>query len=458
MKTNFLGHPGATITAVAPGSIADELGLQPGDRLVSINGREVRDLLEYSYLTQTGRLELTVARGDEVIVCDVEKDEDEDLGITFAETLFDGMMKCRNNCVFCFVRQNPPGVRQSLCVRDDDPRLSFLHGNYISLTNLSEDHFNMLLKLRLSPLYVSVHSTDKSIRKRLMGYRRDIDIMAQLSALTSAGITVHCQVVLCPGINDRFELIRTVDDLSKLYPGVSTVAVVPVGLTRYRQRLPSLKRPDRRVAQETVEIVGRLQQRFLDSLGTRFVFASDEFYFLAGIPLPEEEEYEGYQQLDNGVGLTRKMCEEFREILKNRGLPPIGGGVVNVVTGVLGSQALNLALSALPSEAQRCIRILPVENSFFGDLVTVTGLLSGRDILRGVREIVRKGDCGRNERQLAVIPDVVLNSEGMFVDDLTIKDVIDAAAALNVDLRVVPSGAEGLYLVLSAASEVKNVK
>lgn len=449
------GSRGAMITEVAPGSIADELGLRPGDRLVSINGHKARDLLEYSYLTQTSELRLEVARGDdEIIMCDIEKDEDEDLGISFADALFNGTMQCSNNCLFCFIRQNPRGVRPSLCVRDDDPRLSFFHGNYISLTNLSNDHFNMLLKMRLSPLYVSVHSTDPAVRKRLMGYKRDIDIISQLSALVAAGTTVHCQIVLCPGINDGSELTRTVDDLHRLHPGVASVAVVPVGLTSHREHLPPLRRPDRAVARETLAIVERLQEHCLKSSGTRFVFASDEFYFLADMPFPEGVEYEEYQQIENGVGLTRKMYDEFKEIVETRGFPTANGDrPVSLITGVLGAKALKFILSVLWTDQLKHVHIHAVENSFFGSPVTVTGLLCGRDVLRGIEEMRQALGSLPATRPVVVIPDVMVNVDGLFVDDLSLEQVRKTAAQLGVDLRVVNTSADGLYCALATARE-----
>lgn len=445
---------GVPIAGVAEGSIGDELGLEPGDRLVEVNGHRVRDLLEYSYLTQARSVSLVVAREpDQEIVCEIEKDEDEDLGLSFDETLFDGMMRCRNNCVFCFVRQNPHGVRRSLCVRDDDPRLSFLHGNYISLTNMSDDHFDLLLQMRLSPLYVSVHSTDPELRQRMMGYKRRVDIMVQLSALAKAGIVVHCQIVMCPGLNDGPELERTVRDLSTLYPQVRSAAVVPVGLTSHRDGLPPLRRPSASEARETVETVFRLQQSMLESNGTRFVFASDEFFFLADHQIPSGAEYEDYQQIENGVGLTRMMADEFRDILTEQGLPTGCERTLHVITGVLGAQALETVLSALPLGHRQRVRLWPLTNSFFGDPVTVTGLLSGRDVLRGVAEIRRCRSEYGDAEVVAVIPDVMLNADGVFVDDLSIGEVTSRAAELGVDLRVVNSTAVGLYTALAGMAK-----
>lgn len=445
---------GVPIASVARGSIGDELGLRPGDRLVKVNGRNVRDLLEYSYLTHVKSVSLVVTRDpDQEIVCEIEKDEDEDLGLSFDETLFDGMMRCRNNCVFCFVRQNPHGVRRSLCVRDDDPRLSFLHGNYVSLTNLSDDHFDLLLQMRLSPMYVSVHSTDPELRQRMMGYKRRVDIMAQLSALARAGVVVHCQIVLCPGINDGPELVRTVRDLSTLYPQIRSVAVVPVGLTSHRAGLPALLRPSTSDARAVLDAVLRLQQSMLESNGTRFVFASDELFLLAKRPIPSGSEYENYQQIENGVGLTRMMADRFRALLSEQGLPMGCDRSLHVLTGVLGAQALEIVLVALPAGLRRLVRLLPITNSFFGDPVTVTGLLSGHDVLRGVEEIRSCHSEYHDAEVTAVIPDVVLNGDGLFVDDLSVGEVVDRAAELGVDLRVVSSGAEGLYTALTAMTK-----
>lgn len=441
---------GAVVKSVAPGSIASELCLRPGDRIVKVNGHAIRDVLEYSYLTEDRMVEIEVVRDTgERLVCEIEKDEDEDIGMVFMSSLFDGMMKCTNNCLFCFVRQNPNGVRESLRVKDDDPRLSFLHGNYISMTNLSDVHFDMLLKMRLSPLYVSVHSTDVRVRSRLMGYDREIDIMRQLSRLADAGITVHCQIVLCPQINDRFGLLRTVTDLARLHPQISSVAVVPVGLTVHRERLPALRRPDRTDALVTLEIVQRMQERFLRVLGTRFVFASDELFFLADSAIPETAEYEEYQQIENGVGLTRIMADEFSQILRERGLPKLGDArQLNFLTGVIGARALEIVLAALPQQARQRVRVLPVRNSFYGDPVTVTGLLSGKDIAEALTDLGRAHMAHHVGRPVAAISDIMVNSDEMFVDDLSLSSVRRTAVEQGVNLRVVPNGADGLYAAL----------
>jgi len=448
-------HIGAVVKDVAAGSIADDLGIRPGDRVERINGHAVRDMLEYSYLTSDCRVELEVERNTgERLVFEIEKDEDEDLGILFTSSLFNGMMECTNNCRFCFVKQNPPGVRESLSVRDDDPRLSFLHGNYISLTNLSDEHFDMLLKMRLSPLYVSVHSTDPWIRRLLMGYDRDIDIIGQLSALTRAGITVHCQVVLCPGINDRFELLRTIADLARLHPGVGSVAVVPVGLTRHRDRLPRLSRPGAEDALVTLEIVERMQVQCLETIGTRFAFASDEFYFLADCEIPPGDEYEEYQQIENGVGLTRIMADEFLEILREHGLPePEGVQDVSIITGVLGAKALEVVLAPLSRQVRRRIHVVPVKNSYFGDPVTVTGLLGGNDIMEALK-ILRESRTANGTGPIrAAIPDVVVNRDGVFVDDISLECVKEKASELGIDLAIVRSSADGLYAALTGFAE-----
>lgn len=446
---------GAVVKSIEAGSIADDLGLRPGDRIDRVNGHAVRDMLEYSYLTSDCRVELEVVRSTgERVVFEIEKDEDEDIGISFASSLFNGLMECTNNCRFCFVSQNPPGVRESLRVRDDDPRLSFLHGNYISLTNLSDEHFDMLLKMRLSPLYVSVHSSDPRTRRLLMGYDRDIDIMGQLSALTRAGITVHCQIVLCPGVNYRFDLLRTVTDLAGLHPGVSSVAVVPVGLTRHRARLPRISRPSSQEALVTLEIVHRMQLRCLEDRGTRFVFASDEFYFLAGREVPSGNEYEEYQQIENGVGLTRMMSDEFLEILGERGLPePEGVREVSIITGMLGAKALETVLASLPEAVRRRIRIVPAANSYFGDLVTVTGLLSGTDVMEALKTLRRIRVAQGADRLVAAIPDIVVNRDGMFVDDIGLEDVRERADELGIDLEVVSNTADGLYAALTGLAK-----
>ena len=312
----------------------------------------------------------------------------------------------------------------------------------------------MLLKMRLSPLYVSVHSSDPRIRRLLMGYDRDIDIIGQLSALTRAGITVHCQAVLCPGVNDRFELLRTIADLARLHPGVSSVAVVPVGLTQHRERLPRLSRPSAREALVTLEMIRRMQRRYLEVIGTRFVFASDEFYFLADREVPSGSEYEEYQQIENGVGLTRMMSDEFGEILCERGLPePDQVRDVTIITGVLGARALDIVLAPLLEQVRQRIRIVPVRNSYFGDPVTVTGLLSGKDVMEALEALRRPRVAHESGPVFAVVPDIVVNLDGVFVDDISLQCVRERAHELGIDLEVVQNSAEGLYAALTGLAK-----
>ncbi|MHB1190487.1 MAG: DUF512 domain-containing protein, partial [Armatimonadota bacterium] len=366
----------------------DEAGILPGDELVSINSRPVRDILEYQYLAAEDELTLVVRRGEETLTFHLSEDPD----LEFEAELFDGLHSCRNRCVFCFLEQMPKGLRKSLYVRDDDYRLSLAHGNYITLTNVSDEELLRITSQRMSPIYVSVHTTDPELRARMLGNPKAARIMEQLRTLADARITMHAQIVLCPGINDGEQLDRTVRDLAALHPWVASVAVVPVGLTRYREGLTPLTPVDADLACGIVESCANRQKRFRRELGTRLLFPSDEFYLHAGVEPPSAGAYEGFPQLEDGIGISRLFLNEVR-----RARVPAGGYAL--VTGTLAAPLVQRLADRL-SEADRVsARVEAVENNFLGETVTVAGLLAGRDI--AVRHF--------EEDETVLIPDVALN-------------------------------------------------
>jgi len=291
------------VVAVRAGSIAAELGLRPGDALLSINGHILRDVIDYRFYGAEEELELVVERGGERIVYEVERGYDQDLGIEFAEPTFDGLRLCNNRCEFCFFKGMPPGMRRSLYIKDDDYRYSFLFGNYITLTNLTEDDWGRLAEQRLSPLYVSVHATDLALRRCILGNTAAPDVIEQLKWLGSLGIQVHAQIVLIPGLNDGQYVTRTVADLATHYPTVQSIAVVPLGLTKYHRCPLRLYAPEE--AKAIIAHISAWQREYRDHQGLNLVYASDEWYLLAGLEVPPAEEYDGFPQLENGVGLTR---------------------------------------------------------------------------------------------------------------------------------------------------------
>ncbi len=421
---------GGVIAEVRSGSIAAELNLQPGDVLLSINGYLLRDVIDYRFYGAEEELELVVERSGERIAYQVERDYDQEFGIEFAEPTFDGLRRCNNRCEFCFLKGMPPGMRRSLYVKDDDYRYSFLFGNFITLTNLTEDDWDRLAEQRLSPLYVSVHATDLALRRRILGSPATPDIIEQLKRLRSLGIQVHAQIVLIPGLNDGQHLARTVADLAVLYPTVQSIAVVPLGLTKYH-RCPF--RPYR--PEEAGPIIARIsawQRAYRCQHGLSLVYAADEWYLLAGLEIPPAEEYDGFPQLENGVGLTRVFLdEEFRV----SGCEPFDYaqdkfrvGKVVFVCGTLIVPVLERKAAELSGVA---VEVVPVENRFFGPTVTVSGLLTGRDVIEALR--------GRDLGDLVFLPRAMFDASG----ELTLDDMTAAGIGERLGVRVEVTGTMG---------------
>lgn len=440
---------GALIREVLPQSIASELELEPGDRLLRINGQKIDDFIRFLTLSAEEELTLEVLKkSGEIEDIDFEKDPDEPLGLAFEGLIYDRIRTCKNNCLFCFVHQLPAGQRKTLYIKDDDYRLSFLQGCYITLTNLTEKDWTRIETLKLSPLYVSVHATDPEIRSRLLGFKNGGNIISQLKRLTRAGITVHTQAVLCPGINDGQVLGKTITDLAALYPGVATLAVVPVGLTAHRQHLYPLDSFTPETAQDVLEIVHTFQSKFLGSLGSRFVFAADEWYLRAGVPFPESGAYEGYPQLDNGVGLIQWFREDFEQSFK--AALPVLQTINTKLVIITGKSAVQLwtGIQSRFTEAAPGIQltILPVTNRFFGESITVTGLLVGRDIASAIREF-----DGPETR--FIIPQITLKQdEAVFLDGMTLQQLIKDCSPKQIN--VVPTKAsDWLEWIIKEGSE-----
>lgn len=430
----------AKINQVAGGSLAEELGLKPEDIILTINEQPIQDLIDYQYLIADENLRLTVLHPNGVHEeLSLSKEYDRDLGIRFAEAVFDGTRHCRNRCCFCFIDQLPTGLRPSLYVKDDDYRLSFLQGNFVTLTNLREGDLERILQWHLSPLYVSVHATDPKLRKQLMGNRHAGSIMNQLKQMTAAGITLHLQIVLCPGLNDGPALERTLRDLGELGPNLASVGVVPVGLTQFREQLSGLRRFTEREARQLIEQVERWQERFLAERGSRTVFIADEFYLLGQTEFPRFAEYEEFYQLENGIGLARLFLKEFDQLIPQIPDHLESPQKVLVVTSVLGWRVLKRVLPRLKEIGNLTVNVEVVVNRFFGEGITVTGLLTGQDVYRQLSEAFADP---QKVPQRVVLPQVMCKADStLFLDDWTADDL---AQRLGIPVVVAPASAQGL--------------
>ncbi|MBE7034740.1 MAG: DUF512 domain-containing protein [Ruminococcaceae bacterium] len=413
------------------GSIAEELGIEPGDTVCTVNGRRIADFLDYQFLTASENILLTIQKPDgQMLEFDIENEDMEDLGIVFSNMLFDPAKSCTNQCIFCFIDQLPPAMRDSLYFKDDDSRLSFLYGNYVTLTNMKPEDLDRLIEYRVSPVNVSVHTTNPELRKMMLHNRFAGTIMDAMKRLKEGGLSMNMQIVLCKGINDGEELSRTLQDLATLAPAACSVSVVPVGLTRYREGLYPLEAFTREDAQAVIEQVENMQQAFLASLGTRFVYLSDEFYLLAEKPIPPAEAYEGFPQIENGVGMEASMEEEFLAALK--GKPAMGKpGKTVIATGELAypfmTRLVELAKQQYPSLDAEVVRVC---NTLFGGGVTVAGLLGGRDLLSAL--------AGKKMERLLITSSMLKADEPIFLDDVTVGEIEE-----TLSVRLLPCDNDG---------------
>ena len=409
----------AIIADVAPGSIAEELGLMPGDAVLCVDGKEIVDFLDYQFLTAASEFVLTVkAKDGSLIEFEIENEEMEDLGITFESFIFDSAKSCSNRCIFCFIDQLPKGMRESLYFKDDDSRLSFLYGNYVTMTNMLPKDVERLVAYHVSPVNISVHTTNPVLREKMLHNRHAGRLAEYMQMLKAGGITMNMQIVLCKGINDGTELDRTLSDLSALHPEAASVSVVPVGLTKYREGLYPLEAFTQADAEKVVMQIEAWQEKFLQDLGTRFVYASDEFYLLAQKPMPPFEAYEDFPQIENGVGMEVSFEEEFRQALAEEPIADFTGKML-VATGKLAEpfirHLLELAKEQYPMLAAEACGI---RNDLFGEGVTVAGLVGGRDL---ISQLTGK-PCAR-----ILIPRSMLKAdEAVFLDDVTLQQAEEA--------------------------------
>jgi putative radical SAM enzyme (TIGR03279 family) len=410
-------HPG-TVLDVAPGSLAAELGMRVGDVLLSINGHPLRDPIDYRFYSSDERLRLQVRRNDDLLLLNLRKHADRDLGLLLPELRLEDIEECNNHCPFCFVTQLPRGMRASLHIKDDDYRFSFLNASFVTLTNLTPEDWQRIGEQRLSPLYLSVHSTNPSLRQKLLGNRHAPDILEQIDRLSALGIIVHTQVVACPGINDGDDLRSTIGDLLARYPLVRSVAIVPVGLTRMRtERTASAKNPLRRFRPEeaagVVDAVTPYQRVNKRQFGEPVVYLSDEFYLLAGRRVPGRAHYTDLSQLENGVGMVRMLVDEWHVVQRRLPEAMATPRHLTIVCGRLIAPVLNGMAAHLNRIRHLRVDVLPIDNQLFGAEVTVSGLIAGRDLVRQVQG-QELGDC-------LVLPRVMFDRAGeVTLDDITV--------------------------------------
>lgn len=428
------------IIDIHPHGIGEELELEAGDMVLAVNGHPVRDLLDfYLYCADHSQFLLEVQKHQgEIWELHIEKGEDENLGIEFEHP---EPTQCGNNCLFCFVHQLPRGMRRTLYIKDEDYRFSFLYGSYITLTNIAEQDIERIITQKLSPLYISVHATDDPLRNRLLGARAP-GILPLLKRLVDGGIQLHTQIVVCPGFNDGEHLHQSINDLYQLYPGVQSLAVVPVGLTGYRLRLPQLRVPTSQEAQTILAAVEHYQQRFLAECGRRFVFAADELYLKAGRDIPALEAYEDFPQWENGVGLIALFRREEPEALEAATALRLTN--VSLITGESAAAELTRFAQALSRKTGIGIQVHVIRNEFFGGQVSVTGLLTGRDILSQLK------GCFLGETLL--VPDVLLKEgEDLLLDDISLADL---ERELGVPVEKISATPLGLVAGLEVMDEI----
>lgn len=430
------------ITQVEKGSIADALGIWVDDMLISINNEEILDQIDYQALSALEEIDICTSRNGKKIIYAIEKDEFEPLGLTFEETLIASPRPCHNKCVFCFIDQMPPGLRKSLYVKDDDWRLSLMMGNYVTLTNVSDFEMKRIIKRHASPLYISVHSTDGFIRKKMMNNPTAVNIMEKLIFLKDNGIQFHCQIVLCPGLNDGPVLDKTLQDLSTLYPAAQSVAIVPVGLTKYRNGLEPLNAFNKETSAILLDYVHSVQKTYLNMLGTRFVFPSDEFYCLSQYPLPDELSYENFPQIENGVGLLSLFESSVHYAYENTPLPDVPSCHRTIACGTsVSSHIQKLCNQYAPQNVN--VTIVPIYNNFFGHTVTVTGLITGGDLLEQLADI---------KTDEILICENMLRAEGdLFLDGMSLEEVI---SKLPAKLKVIRNEGQAFYNAICGLEEV----
>lgn len=424
---------GHVISKVRDGSIAMELELEPGDRLIAINDKEIEDVFDYQFMAEDEYIVLTVIKkNNEEWELEIEKEYGEELGIEFENGLMDEYRSCRNKCMFCFIDQMPKGMRETLYFKDDDSRLSFLQGNYVTLTNMSDKDINRIIEYKLSPINISIHTTNKELRCKMLNNRFAGTALDKIDTLYKAGIEMNGQIVLCKGVNDGEELDKSISDLSKYIPHLRSVSVVPVGLTKFRDNLYPLEPFNKEDAKEVLGIIHGWQEKLYKEHDTHFIHAGDEWYILAGEDFPKEEQYDGYLQLENGVGMIRLLENEFQKVYNE-----LEGDAlvrrVSIATGVSAYEFIKGFAEKLESKfINTDIKVYKIINNYFGERITVSGLITGTDLIEQLK--------GRELGERLLLPCNVLRSgEDVFLDDITVSQLENA---LQVKADIVKSSGQ----------------
>lgn len=429
------------IKEVLKGSIAEEMEIEVGDYLLSVNGQEIHDIIDYRFLTADEELLLEIEKQNgEVWEIEIEKDYGEELGIEFGGGIMDKAKSCSNKCMFCFIDQLPKGMRETLYFKDDDSRLSFLQGNFVTLTNMKEEDIQRIIKYHISPINISVHTTNPELRVKMLSNRFAGNVFERMKQLSEAGIQMNAQIVCVPEVNDKEELKRTINDLYELYPYVNNVAVVPIGITKYREGLAKVKTFNKETSKETIEMVNALQARFYKEVQEPFVRLSDEFYIVAGMEVPNEEFYNGYEQIEDGVGVTRCFINAIERDLEFLDLNSKGS--YSIVTGTLAYDEVKKAADKICSKNPKIhIDVFKIINNFFGDTITVTGLLTGTDIIDQIK--------GKIKSKYLLMSDNIFRrgyelapESAIMLDDMTIEDI-----ERELDVKVITCDFSGEDLI-----------
>lgn len=422
------------INDVIPGSLSQNSGLLKGDILKKINGHSITDVLDYMYYSAESTVDIEIDRAGNKLSFLIEKDEYDDLGLEFETFLMDKKQSCCNKCVFCFIDQMPPGMRNTLYFKDDDARLSFLQGNYVTLTNLDQSDIDRIIKMKLN-INVSVHTTNPELRVKMMNNRFAGEKLKYIRQLAESGIQLNCQVVCCPGLNDGSELRRTLSDLYELMPNISSLAVVPVGLSKFREGLYPLTAFNKKSASETIDIIEEFQYKSLQNYGMRTFFPSDEFYLIAERELPSGENYEDYPQYENGVGMLRSLIDEFKTALEDAEWEG-GERNISIATGYSAYETIKMLIQMAEKRFSKLkCEVYRIRNDFFGETITVTGLITAGDLIAQLNGKSLGGE-------LLISSSMLRRDSNIFLDDLTTSDV---EKALNVAVRSIEN--DGYALV-----------
>ena len=426
------------ITSVVKHSPADKAKIKANDILLKINDNNIHDVLDYMFYIAEEKVKIEYQRQDKTKKVTIKKNEYDDIGLEFSSFLMDDKQSCTNKCVFCFIDQMPKGMRDTLYFKDDDARLSFLHGNYVTLTNLSDRDIDRIINMHLN-INVSVHTTNPDLRVKMMKNRFAGEKLKYLNRLAEAGITMNCQIVLCPNLNDGKELERTLNDLSALYPAVQSVAVVPVGLSKYREGLYHLEPFNKKTAGEAIDLIESKQKEFLEIHGTRLVYAADEFYLKAERDIPDDEYYEDYPQYENGVGLIRVLDNEFKDALNKTEIIK-ANNKLSIATGYAAFDIIkSLVAKAQEKWHNLDCKVYAIKNNYFGENITVAGLITGSDIVEQLKD-KELGDY-------LVIPSVMLKEDSdIFLDDYTVPQI---EKELNIKIKVINNNGNELLDILT---------